>query len=109
MIPVFDLSRVVGWVKTVLLVAFLWAAFKALVIAAITILVPFAIYKSFTLVAEKTVEFGNSLTTGTAWEGTYVELVGLAGWMGERLQLQACFQILASFIMIRYALSFFKK
>lgn len=109
MIPVFDFSRVISWVKTVLLVVFLWTAFKALVIGAIAVLIPYAIYKSWGLVAEKTMEFMSTMVAGQPWEGTFVELTGLAGWLGERLQLQACFQILASFVIMRYALSFFKK
>ena len=109
MIPTFDVGRVITFVKTIMIVTILWAAFKALLIGAISILVPFAIYKAFNLMAQKSYEFGNTLTTGTAWEGAYIDLVGLGAWMGERLQLQACFQILASFVVIRYTLSFFKK
>ena len=109
MVPVFDFSRVIGFVKTVLIVTLVWTAFKTLVIGAIAVLVPYAIYSSWGFISEKVIEFGNSIVAGGAFEGTYIQLTGLAGWMAERLQLQACFQILASFVVMRYTLSFFKK
>jgi len=109
MIPVFDFSRIIGFAKTILLTIAVWTAFKVLIIASITVLVPFAIYKAFTLVGEKSLAFISSQMVGDAWQGTFIQLTGLAGWMGSRLQLQACFQILATFVVMRYVLSIFHK
>ncbi len=109
MVPVFDFSRLIGFAKTVLLTIAVWTALKILIIGVVTILVPYAIYKAWTLIGEKSMAFLSTTISGQPWEGTVIQLTGLAGWMGSRLQLQQCFQIAVTFILLRYALSFVKK
>lgn len=107
--PVFDLSRILGILKTIAITIFVWKAFKVLMIGLITVLVPWALYESVNLVGEKFVSFLSTYLDGSAYESTFVQFTGLAAWMAERLQLQACFQILSTFVVMRYVLSFFHK
>lgn len=109
MVPVFDLSRLIGLAKTILLAITIWAAFKAFMIVTITVLVPWAIYKAYTLVAEKTMAFVGGYLISDAYQGTFVQLTGLGGWIAERLQFQECFQILTTFVVMRFVLGFFHK
>ena len=109
MIPVFDFSKLISLGKTIILTILLWKAFKLLMIGSISVLVPYAIYKGYGFLGEQTFNLMKSTLSGSAWEGTFVQLSGLAGWIGQRLRLQECFQIMASFLSIRYFLSFFKK
>jgi len=109
MIPVFDFSKIISFAKSILLTIILWTAFKALMIALITVLVPWAIYKSYTFAGEKFIKFVSTYLSDSAYEGTFVQLTGLAAWIAERIQLQACFQILATFVVMRFVIGFFHK
>lgn len=109
MIPVFDLSRLIGFTKNILVTIALWAAFKGLMIALVTILVPWAIYKSYTLISEKLMAFISAFLADSAYQGTFVQLTGMGAWIAERLQLQTCFQILATFVVMRFVIGFFHK
>lgn len=78
-------------------------------IGLITVLVPWALYKSFNAVGEKFLAFVNVYLDGSAYQSTVVEFTDLAAWMAQRLQLQTCFQILATFVVMRFVLGFFHK
>tara|TARA_B100000614_G_scaffold258195_1_gene279833 strand:+ start:956 stop:1288 length:333 start_codon:yes stop_codon:yes gene_type:complete len=109
MIPVFDVSRLIGFAKNILFAIFLWTAFKALLITLVTVLVPWAIYKCYTMVGEKFMAFVGTFLADSAYEGTFVQLTGMGAWIAERLQLQTCFQILATFVVMRFVIGFFHK
>ncbi|WP_035240945.1 hypothetical protein [Desulfobacter vibrioformis] len=107
--PVFDLSRIIGLIKSILITIFVWKAFKALMLGLTTVLVPWALYKSFNTVGEKVLEFVNVYFDGSAYQSTVVEFTDLAAWIAQRLQLQTCFQILSTFIVMRFVLGFLHK
>ena len=108
-IPVVDLTRIIEWVKNAGADIIKWLALRALILGAVTTLVPLAIYSGWLLIQEKLIEYTQTQMTGDFWNGSVVELTGLAGWLGERLQLQACFTILATAMSFRFVLGFFKK
>ena len=109
MIPVFDISRLIGLGKNILLSIFLWAAFKGLLITLVTVLVPWAIYKCYTIIGEKLMTFVGTFLADSEYQGTFVQLTGMGAWIAERLQLQVCFQILATFVVMRFVIGFFHK
>ena len=109
MLPVFDFSRVIGFVKSVILAIIIWTAFKALAITLVTVLVPWAIYKCYTMIGEKLMAFVSQFLAGSEFESTFVQLTGFAAWIAERLQFQACFQIMATFVVMRFVIGFFHK
>jgi len=109
MVPVFDFSKLISFTKSIMLAILLWTAFKALMIGLITVLVPWAIYKCYTIVGEKIMEFVNTYLSGSPYQETVVQLTGLGAWIAERIQLQTCFQILVTFVVMRFVIGFFHK
>ena len=107
MIPVFDFSRIIGFIKSITLTILVFLATKVLAVALVVTLVPLAILKGSNLIMEKGMEFVTGQLAGSdAWAGTFVQLTGLGAWVGERLQIQVCFQILATFIVMRFVIGF---
>ena len=51
-------------------------------------------------------EFSN---TGDMWSGTMIQLTGLAAWLANLFQFQACFSVLATALTFKFVLGFFKK
>lgn len=109
MIPVVDLTRIIEWVKNAGADIIKWLALRALILGAVTTLVPLAIYAGWKLIQEQIVTYAQTQMTGDVWTGTIVELTGLAAWLGSKLQFQACFTILATAMSFRFILGFFKK
>ena len=108
-IPVVDLTRIVEWIKNAGADVVKWLAFRALLLGVVGTLVPLAIYSAWLLISEKLITFIQGQMTGDLWTGTMVPLTGLAAWIGTRLQFQQCFTILASALVFRFVLGFFKK
>lgn len=108
-IPVVDLTRIIEWVKNAGADVVKWLALRALILGAVTTLVPLAIYSGWMIIQEKLIAYTQTQMTGSFWSGTMVELTGLAAWIGTRLQFQACFTILATALSFRFVLGFFKK
>jgi len=109
MIPVFDVGRIITFVKGLLVVGFLAAAAKLFFIGIITILVPIAIYKGLTMMMEQTMSLISDQMTNPVWSANFVQLTDLAGWLADCMRFQACFQLLASFIVARFMLTLVKK
>ena len=109
-IPVFDLSRVIGWVKTAAADVVKWLALRALILGVVGTLVPIAIYKGFMLIQEQLITYVSSqMNFGDIWNGTMVQLTGLAAWLADKLEFQACFTLLATALSFRFVLGFFKR
>ncbi len=53
MIPVVDLTRIIEWVKNAGADLIKWLAFRALLLAVVSTLVPLAIYSGWLLINEK--------------------------------------------------------
>lgn len=105
-IPVVDLTRAIGWIKTAAIDLIKWAALRLLIISVVTTLVPLAIYAGWSLISEQIFTMVTAETSGAQWEGTMVQLTGLGAWLGIRLQLVECFQVLSTFLALRFTLSF---
>lgn len=109
LIPVVDLTRVVGWIKNAAVDVIKWAALRVLLIGLVTTLVPLAIYKGWALISEQILLSVSDSVGAAGWSGTMVELSGLGAWIGVRLQLVQCFQVLATFLSLKFVLGFIKK
>ena len=109
MIPVFDFAKVIEFAKTFVLFLAIWKAFKFLMISLTTILVPWAIYKAYMFTGQQAMEFISIQLANSPYKDTVVQLTGLGAWMGERLQFRTCFQILVTFISMRFVIGFFHK
>ena len=107
MIPVFDVSRVIGWIKTAAAETIKFIALKALLVALIFTLLPIAIYNGWLFLQEKILAFLSS--SSGSWEGTIVTFTGLGGWIAEQLRFTECFSVLVSGLTFRFIYSFFKK
>ncbi len=108
MIPVFDISRIVGWIKTATADVIKFIALKALLVALIFTLVPIALYKGWLLIQEKLFAFISS-NMGDAWTGTIVSFTGIGGWLADQLRFQECFAVLVSALSFRFVLGFFRR
>ena len=108
MIPVFDISRAIGWFKTAAADVIKFLALKALLVAIIFTLVPIALYKGWLLIQEKLFAF---ITTnmGNDWSGTIVSFTGIGGWLADQLRFQECFAVLVSALSVRFILGFFRR
>lgn len=109
LLPVVDLTRIVEWIKNAAVDLVKWAALRVLLIGLITTLVPLAIYHGWALISEQVFAFAAGNMSGDAWSGTMVQLTGLGAWIGIRLQLVQCFQVLSTFLVIKFVLGFVKR
>lgn len=105
LIPVVDITRVVEWVKNAAADVIKWAALRLLIISVVTILVPLAIYQGWLLISEQLFNFISSQAGASMWGGSFVEITGLGGWLGTKLKIVECFQVLATFLSLRFALN----
>jgi len=105
LIPVVDVTRVVEWIKNAAADAIKWAALRLLIISVVTILVPLAIYQGWLLISEQIFNFMSGQSGASMWGGAMVEITGLGGWIGARLKLVQCFQVLATFLSLKFALN----
>ena len=109
MIPVFDVGRIITFIKGLFVLAFVFGAFKLFMVTIVTVLLPIAIYKGLTMMMEQTLSLISDQMQNPAWDANLVQLSGLAGWLGDCFQFQACFQLLSSFIIARFMLTLIKK
>ena len=108
MIPVFDVSRAIGWIKTAAAETIKFIALKALLVALIFTLLPIAMYKGWLFLQEKILTYLSSTAPGS-WEGAIVTFTGLGGWIAEQLRFTECFSVLVSALTFRFIYSFFKR
>lgn len=110
MIPVVDLTRIIGWLKTAAADAVKWLAFRGLMIALITTLLPIAIYSGWVLIQEQIFNFVNGQMSDSvsAFESVSFQLVGLGAWLANCLQFPACLSVVMSGAAIKFVLGFFK-
>ena len=109
MIPVIDLTRIIGWVKTAAADALKWVAFRALMIALIGTLLPIAIYSGWLLIQEQVFTFISShLSSGSSIQSFSFQIVGLGAWLAICLKFPACLSVMMSGAAIKFVLSFFK-
>lgn len=106
--PVFDFSRLIGFAKSILVTIFLWKAAKMLLIGCFSVLMPYAIYKGSNFMGQQMFDFFATMLNGSELEGAFVQLHGLAGWMGERLRFQECLQVMLTAISMRWTLDMVK-
>lgn len=110
MLPVFDLSRIIEFSAKQALDLVKWLALRALLLGCILTLVPIAIYKGWALISEKLFTYlGSTMNTADIWDGTMIELTGLAAWVGTNLRFSECFSVLASAAMFKFTLSLIKR
>lgn len=105
LIPVVDLTRIIGWIKTAAADVIKWAALRLLIISVVTVLVPLAIYQGWLLISEQVMNFVMTKDGLSMWNGAFVEITGLAGWLGSCLKLVQCFQVLSTFLTLKFALN----
>jgi len=108
-IPVVDLTRIIEWVKNAAVDVIKWAAFRLLIIGVIGTLVPLAIYKGWSIISEQILNVVSAQAGAAGLTGTVVQLTGFGAWIGERLQLVQCFQVLSTFLALKFSLGFIKK
>lgn len=109
MIPVVDLTRIIEWVKNAAVDVIKWAALRVLIIGAVSTLVPLAIYKGWSVISEQILSVVADQAAVQNWSGTMVELTGLGAWIGVRLKIVECFQVLSTFLALKFTLGFIKK
>lgn len=109
MIPVVDLTRIVGWVKTAGVDIIKWAALRLLLIGIVTTLVPLAIYKGWSIISEQIFDVVSANMSGDEYSGSMIQLTGLGAWLGVRLKFVECFQVLSTFLALKFTLGFIKK
>ncbi|MCM2283357.1 MAG: hypothetical protein NDI81_01150 [Desulfobacula sp.] len=109
MLPVFDVGGPILWLKDLAINFAKWLAFRGLMIALFTTLIPLAIYAGWKLINEQIFNYVLSHTGSVESFGALVELTGLAAWLGDLLRFQECFAVLASAMLFRFVLSFIKR
>lgn len=110
MIPVIDISRVIGWGKTAAADVIKWIALKALLIALITTVLPLSIYAGWMLIQSQVMIYVNdNMSTAGGFESVTFQLVGLGAWLATCLQFPACLSVVMSGSAVKFVLGFFKK
>lgn len=108
MIPVVDLTRVIGWIKTAGADAFKWLIFRAFIISVITILLPIAIYNGWLLIQKQIFSFISSHTGSDSFAAVSFQIAGVGAWLANCLQFPACLSVVMSGAAVKFVLSFFK-
>jgi hypothetical protein len=109
-LPVFDVSRVIGWIKTAAADVAKFVALRLLLISIVTVLVPWAIYKAWLFIQEQMIDFMMSQTgSGGFWSGQVVEITGLGGWVATCLRFGECFTVLATAASFCFLLRIIKR
>ena len=108
MVPVFDISRAIGWIKTAAAETIKFVAIKTLLVTLVFTVMPVAMYKGWLFLQEKILTYLNANSSGS-WEGTVVTFTGLGGWIADQLRFSECFAVLISGLTFRFVYSFFKR
>lgn len=103
-IPIIGAVIASAWLKTAIVDAIKWVALRTLLITICSTLIPIAIYQGWLLIQEQIMSYVTAQTASGVWDGTMVELTGFAGWIGDRLLLIQCFQVLAGFLTLKFML-----
>jgi hypothetical protein len=107
MIPVIDVSRIIGWGKTALADTIKWIALRTLLISLCVTLIPIAIYKGYLLILEQVFSLTNTNLSG--FENSVVTFTELGAFLADALQIPACVSLLISAYSARFILSFIRK
>lgn len=107
MIPVFDISRAIEWIKNAAADVIKYLALKALLIALIYTLLPIALYKGWLIIQEKVLGYLSANVGG--FQSTMLQYTGIAGWLADQLRFAECFTVLISGLTARFIFSFFRR
>jgi hypothetical protein len=109
-LPVFDVSRVIGWVKTAAADVAKFMALRLLLIGLVSVLVPWAIYKAFLLISEQIINLMVSQAGSDGmWSGTMIQLTGLGAWLATHLRFMECFTVLATAASFAFLMRLIKR
>jgi len=105
-VPTFDTSRILQWVKNAGIDVIKWVAFRGFIIAVIGTLLPLALIKTWNMISQNLFEAVQGMAeNGEIWNGSVVELTGLAGWLGTQLRLVEAVSIILTALAIRFVFS----
>jgi hypothetical protein len=107
MIPVIDVTRIIGWVKSAGADLVKWLALRALLISLCVTLIPVAIYKGYLLILEQVFSLTNTNLSG--FENSVVTFTELGAFLADALQIPACVSLLISAYSARFILGFIKR
>lgn len=107
MIPVIDVTRIIGWVKNAGADLVKWLALRALLISLCVTLIPVAIYKGYLLILEQIFSLTNTNLSG--FENSVVTFTELGAFLADALQIPACVSLLISAYSARFILSFIRR
>lgn len=112
MIPVVDVTRIIGWVKTAGADVVKFLALRSLILGVVTILVPWAIVKGWVLILEQVTAFATNQfasSSGDLWSGNLIQLTGLGAWLATQLKFVECFSVMATAMSYTFILSFIRR
>lgn len=108
MLPVFDVSRIIGIIKSIVWDIAKFAATKVLLIAICVTILPISIYYGWCTIMENVLSNVTTQTTGM-YSGTTIEITGFGAWLGYHLQIGQCLSIFISALSLKFVLSFFRR
>jgi len=108
--PVFDLSRILEWVKNVAADLIKWLAFRAFMLSLVLVALPIAIYNAWLMIQEELGAWlmNNVFFDGDMFDGVVLTFDGFAAWLGGQLMLPECLSILMAGLMVRFTLGMLK-
>ena len=83
--------------------------YRGLILSAMTFILPTVLYNIFARVVSETMEYAMEHVTGSGFQGSMVQLTGIAAWIAENIYLSQCVAIFLSALGIRFMLTMVKR
>jgi len=83
-------------------------ATKALIIGAMTLILPVVLYNVFTTLLQEMIDIASTQIGGAGLSSAVVNLTGLAGWIAIQINLASCLSIFLSAVALKWVLGFIR-
>lgn len=78
---------------------------RALLLTAMTLVLPVVLYNVFSLIVSETLEYASSYVGASGLTGVVIQLTGVAAWMGDHLKVVEAVSFLLSCSLCRFVIS----
>ena len=86
-----------------------FVATRAMLYSLFTLVLPVILYNVFSMILSETLTYAVSKAGSANFQGSVVQLTGMAAWIADRIDLAQCVSIFLSACGLRFVLSFFHR
>lgn len=108
MIPVWDFAITANWIWEAARETVKWLIIRAFVLSVVMVMVPFAIFKAWTMICKTFLEAVQAQGSAAGISAVIVNFTGLAAWLAECLKLPECFAALLTGLSTAFVIRIIK-